>query len=127
VSNPYANAHNAVKRAWGPASLWPCAWCGCTASDWAYDHSDPDEERDARGLPYSADVTRYIPLCRKDHRSYDAVCVREGRMRPADYDRLRDAAWDRITDERRELDARLRDNQIRLFLKFHYPNLGVTP
>ncbi|GAA4954676.1 hypothetical protein GCM10023238_21610 [Streptomyces heliomycini] len=121
----YDNAHNAVKRAWGPASLWPCTWCGCTASDWSYGHSDPDEKRDERtGLPYSNRIDHYAPLCRKCHRSYDAVCLREGRMSAAEYDRLRGAAWDRVTDERREVEARRRDTQMRLFLKWHYPNLG---
>lgn len=45
-------------------------------------------------------------------------------MSAAEYDRLRDAAWNRVTDERREVEARRRDTQMRLFLKWHYPNLG---
>ncbi|MFJ8557349.1 hypothetical protein ACIRD0_08040 [Streptomyces microflavus] len=39
-------------------------------------------------------------------------------MHAADFDRLKAEAWDRVTDERRELDAGRRDTQIRLFLKW---------
>ncbi|KAF2778711.1 hypothetical protein STPH1_3373 [Streptomyces sp. OM5714] len=60
-----------------------------------------------------------MPLCRRCHRRYDVTIHRHGSMRAADFDRLKSAAWDRITDERRELDAGRRDTQIRLWLAWN--------
>jgi hypothetical protein len=53
------------------ASTLPCAHCGGQADDWAYDHADPNELTDPRGLPYSADPRHYIPLCKACHTRFD--------------------------------------------------------
>jgi hypothetical protein len=48
--------------------------CGRPASDWAYDHSDPDElVTTVRGAlcRYSLDSDKYLPLCRPCHRRFD--------------------------------------------------------
>lgn len=56
----------------GKASSNLCAaGCGKRAQDWAYDHSDPSPRVTTEGLEYSTDVSRYIPLCKACHRTFD--------------------------------------------------------
>lgn len=70
----YSTVHQRVKDVHGPAWRHLCRHCMTSyASDWAYDHNDPDELRSARGLAYSTDPERYIPLCRPCHRRFDAA------------------------------------------------------
>lgn len=70
----YATAHERVRKAHGPAWRHLCRHCQARyASDWAYDHNDPNEVRSPKGLAYSTDTDRYIPLCRPCHRRFDAA------------------------------------------------------
>lgn len=67
----YHHLHTNLARQRGKASSYSCA-CGAPATQWAYDHSDPDEITDERGRVYSTDVSRYVPLCIPCHRKLDA-------------------------------------------------------
>lgn len=67
----YTAAHRRVIALHGSASKHMCAHCLGQASDWAYDHLDPDEKTEARGT-YSPDPSHYLPLCRWCHRAFDA-------------------------------------------------------
>lgn len=74
----YWGAHGRVRSAKGPAKDYPCSHCQSQATDWAYDHTDPDPKyavlfwsgRD-RTVPYSTDPSRYIPLCKPCHVGFD--------------------------------------------------------
>ena len=77
--NKYDSAHARVRRRRGPASALSCAHCGGPAKDWAYDHLDPAEQIDNRGgkaLPFSLDLSHYMPLCRTCHRRFDLAQAR---------------------------------------------------
>lgn len=76
MDHRYKYAHNAVRREYGPATLYTCLWCGGRADQWAYDHRDPDELTDPRGLPYSLDISHYGALCVRCHRSFDRLLRR---------------------------------------------------
>lgn len=68
----YTAAHLRVGKRRGPASKFPCVECGGPATDWAYDHQDPNERRDPDGLrPRSALLEHYQPMCRPCHRTFD--------------------------------------------------------
>lgn len=67
----YDGVHHRLRKARGKASTHACHYCGDQASDWAYDHSDPDEKVNGRGSPYSTDLERYKPLCSTCHRYLD--------------------------------------------------------
>jgi len=69
----YFAVHVRLTRWCGRAADLPCAMCGGMAYDWAYDHDDPDEIRDADGRVYSLDPARYLPVCRPCHRKLDAA------------------------------------------------------
>lgn len=70
--NSYSGAHLQVVREHGLAVTHPCSECGGEAAEWAYDHSDPDELRHPdHGSPYSLDTSRYRPMCRPCHRTFD--------------------------------------------------------
>ncbi|MCM1945461.1 hypothetical protein NC315_08745 [Streptomyces sp. G2] len=57
-----------------------------------------------------------MPLCRKDHRAYDATHRRLGIANLAEeVERLRALAWERETSEKREFQARHRAEQIDLY------------
>lgn len=74
----YATAHGRTVSARGPARENPCAHCGGTARDWAYDHDDPQELHDVvRGmvLRYSADPEHYLPLCKSCHARFDRAAA----------------------------------------------------
>lgn len=74
-----SGAHRRVYRARGKASEYNCTSCGSQAVDWAYDHLDPNEKSEVQDhggrrsvlIPYSTDVNRYQPMCRKCHFAFD--------------------------------------------------------
>lgn len=66
----YQGAHKRVWRAFGKASEFTCVECGAPAAEWAYDHEDPDELV-WRGLPYSASIYHYVPMCKPCHTRFD--------------------------------------------------------
>lgn len=67
----YYSAHSRVQRGNGPASNYRCVDCGNQAKDWSYDHSDPEEVQDERGIFYSMKETHYVPRCVPCHRKHD--------------------------------------------------------
>jgi hypothetical protein len=70
----YGAAHERVKRLRGLASAHTCAHCPSPAREWAYDHADPGERREAGKRdagPYSLDPNHYIPLCDPCHTRFD--------------------------------------------------------
>ena len=71
----YFTAHERVKRARGAAATRRCADCGGAASQWSYDHDDPDElvagDVSAHPVAYSVDPSRYSPRCVRCHKAYD--------------------------------------------------------
>ena len=79
----YSAAHKRVVMCFGPAKLRDCTHCGVQACDWAYTHDCPleltgptrcvDRVLEVR---YSADPTRYIPLCKPCHIKFDRHDVR---------------------------------------------------
>lgn len=72
MADAYKNAHNAVRRERGPASLSQCVWCWGDADHWSYDHADPNECVDGRRR-YSTDTAHYRPMCARCHRTYDRL------------------------------------------------------
>jgi len=66
----YMGVHARLRQQRGPAANSKCRHCGQRATDWAYDHTDPNE-RVWKGHPYSTDLGRYIPLCRPCHKAFD--------------------------------------------------------
>jgi hypothetical protein len=79
----YAGAHFRVVRLRGDAHEHACAHCGGPATQWAYDHADPDEQvavqyRGRGDYPYSLDVEHYLPLCVRCHRLFDVSTRRRG-------------------------------------------------
>lgn len=75
-SDTYGAAHSRM----GPVSHLACRDCGNAAQEWAYDHGDPDELMDERGLPYSLDPSHYRPMCRHCHRKFDSANRRRLRI-----------------------------------------------
>lgn len=76
MSQPsYYQLHHRLRKVRGRASDQPCRSCGTQAADWAYDKSDPDPltERtyNGRDVTYSADLERYVPLCKACHYALD--------------------------------------------------------
>jgi hypothetical protein len=71
----YHGAHQRVKAVRGRASAHPCAWCGKPAEQWALGHATAHTQRDVdgkdAGLPYSADPSQYMPMCRRCHARFD--------------------------------------------------------
>lgn len=69
----YDGMHDRVKVRRGLASNYTCEYCPARAEEWSYDHADPDERIDGRrGIPFSLDIDRYLPLCVPCHRRLDA-------------------------------------------------------
>lgn len=78
----YGGAHDRAKALFGPASSHICVSCDGQATDWAYTHTDPAEMIDPDlGLPYSADVSHYMPLCVRCHKRFDVGRVAGGDFR----------------------------------------------
>ena len=71
ASITYGRAHTRIVDQKGSASQHECQNCGGQAEDWAYLHGSPDEQRDERGRPYSADPEYYAPMCRSCHKTFD--------------------------------------------------------
>jgi len=74
-SETYTAVHMRLRKWAGPASGYDCVRCGQPGSDWSYDGTDP---RPLTHYPphrepyqYSADLSRYEPLCRPCHTSVD--------------------------------------------------------
>lgn len=67
----YHAAHYQVQTQRGRARRYPCIDCGRPARQWSYDHADPNELIDARGMEYSTDPTHYDPRCIECHRVFD--------------------------------------------------------
>jgi hypothetical protein len=67
----YVTVHLRLRQTDGPAKYKHCHHCGGSASDWAYDHGDPNERLSANGHPYSTNPERYMPLCRSCHTNFD--------------------------------------------------------
>lgn len=70
----YMTVHVRLHRERGSAKNHDCyANCGRPALHWAYDHSDLWQKYHPRlGCAYSADLTRYVPMCARCHGKYDA-------------------------------------------------------
>ena len=78
LSTSYQAVHKQVRRERGAASEHPCATCGAPAEHWAYDHTDPHPLTAAVGrrkrlAEYSAEISRYQPLCRSCHGRLDST------------------------------------------------------
>jgi hypothetical protein len=69
----YHTVHARIAAARGRAAEQICAHCDGPAAEWAYDHTDPNARTDERGLEYSLDLCRYIPLCGHCHNWFDAT------------------------------------------------------
>lgn len=67
----YSGAHDRVDRIKGKVSMHSCSVCQRRATDWAYDHLDPDARFDPVHGPYSANPGHYWPLCRSCHVRFD--------------------------------------------------------
>lgn len=75
----YRVAHKRVSRARGPASLHFCVDCGVRATQWSYDHTDPDEltqqMKNRHGTlwiaTYSTKPEHYESRCRPCHWAFD--------------------------------------------------------
>lgn len=70
----YAAAHKRIRKILGRASQHECYRCGNRAREWAYDHSDPNEQRGSvqgYAVAYSLDPDYYVPLCIDCHRALD--------------------------------------------------------
>lgn len=72
----YQGAHWRVRRDRGSAKDYICA-CGAPATDWAYQHDDPDERisTSARhnGVHYSIHPEHYTAMCHSCHVLLDAL------------------------------------------------------
>lgn len=117
----YSAAHARVRRFFGPASLWPCQWCGLTATDNAYDHTEVNPQFSPDGRPFSDDPHRFITLCRSCHGIYDKTHARDPEGFRSAIPRLERAAWDRVSDEKRAVEKRGREAHRRAFILFHFP------
>lgn len=67
----YGAAHQRVRNYRGSATLYTCHDCEGAAHEWSYDHQDPAEVTDDRGISYSLSIERYVPRCRSCHRRFD--------------------------------------------------------
>jgi hypothetical protein len=70
----YAAVHRRLRVDRGWAYSHPCAECGDTAQEWAYDHLDPEELVTlwgGREVAHSLDQAHYRPLCHRCHRRAD--------------------------------------------------------
>ncbi|MCV7358495.1 hypothetical protein [Mycolicibacterium fluoranthenivorans] len=74
----YSAVHARVQNARGRARRHACIDCGRPARQWSYDHADPAELVDARGMEYSTDPTHYDPRCNPCHRAFDSAYRKQG-------------------------------------------------
>lgn len=68
----YTALHSRLGRARGSASEQDCSECSGRAAEWAYDFSDPSPLYAKRRGLYSADLSRYRPMCVPCHKAFDA-------------------------------------------------------
>jgi hypothetical protein len=68
----YEAVHSRLRRRLGVARSRRCSDCGEPAHEWSYDGTDPNELVGAWGQPYSTDLNRYVPRCRRCHRRFDS-------------------------------------------------------
>lgn len=73
----YNAVHMYLKRTRGRARNYLCAdYCGNFATEWSYDHLDPNERigDDGKGklLPFTSNLRHYQPRCNEHHRTLDA-------------------------------------------------------
>lgn len=68
----YFQAHRRVDDARGKARHHVCAWCGTQAAEWSYNHRD-ENQCEAEGYVWSDDPAHYLPMCHRDHRSFDGA------------------------------------------------------
>lgn len=73
----YRGAHRRVEAAFGSARMQSCVECGESALEWSYDHEDPEEVLDERGIPYSVTPSFYRPMCISCHRNFDLAHIKE--------------------------------------------------
>ena len=66
----FSAVHRRLKVTRGRAAQEACVDCDEPASEWSYDHCDPDEQQSPSG-PYSTDLTHYEPRCTACHRKFD--------------------------------------------------------
>lgn len=67
----YDGIHHRLRAQKGHADLYQCCECGRRASEWAYDHGDPEEIVDARGRVFSRKLEHYQTMCRRCHQILD--------------------------------------------------------
>lgn len=75
----YAGAHRRVYRDRGRASLHGCE-CGAPATQWAYDHADPNERAELTPggwRTYSVNPDHYQPMCTPCHKRADLARTRK--------------------------------------------------
>lgn len=76
VTPKYKNVHRRLFANRGRAKEYRCQHCSGPASEWAYDHNDPNELYEdwmGRGhlAPFSTSLDHYIPLCSSCHKKFD--------------------------------------------------------
>lgn len=70
----YVTAHAQIYRIRGKATEYKCINCDNLASQWAYNHQDPNELVgiwDGRLTKYSEDPEFYNPMCARCHVQHD--------------------------------------------------------
>lgn len=73
----YSGAHMRLRKHRGSATSYVCAECGAPATQWAYNHADPDEcYQDGVGA-YSMDPAHYSPMCVPCHKRADLKRLRQ--------------------------------------------------
>lgn len=77
----YGAVHLRLRRSRGPAKELACMACGGAASQWAYDHCDPDEKQSDRG-PYSTNLDHYQALCTPCHKMFDLERLGKKSLKP---------------------------------------------
>jgi hypothetical protein len=72
-ANPkYSAVHQRLYARFGQARDHACVDCGEPATEWSYNHHDPDERHDSRGVAYSTKFAYYSPRCSACHATFDA-------------------------------------------------------
>lgn len=77
-NNSYGSMHRSLRDWFGQAAQHTCL-CGSPASQWSYDHEDPeeiwhempDQRGDIRTVPWSKKFEHYQPLCGPCHLTRD--------------------------------------------------------
>lgn len=73
----YFTVHLRINKRRGSASLHECR-CGKRAKQWAYNHAAAEELFD-EGMPYSANLNDYVPMCVSCHKEFDLGRIAEAR------------------------------------------------